>query len=113
MGAALFDLDEIAGNVTLVSAESFLAPAKTQARSTATSSGLGCLAFLGGIAGLVLPSGNSTNRLSLGLPGTITFPLLPPCKIPLKVSKSSSPLAVLLLWHSRQYRARNGRTCLE
>src|SRR6266849_3905644 len=102
----------ISGICTVTAALSSLAPAATQARNTATSAGFGCLAFFGGIGGLALPSGRRTRQLSSGLPAAITGPLPPPFRRASNVSMTRPPLASSALWHSRQYLARNGLTCL-
>src|SRR5712692_816182 len=112
MGGAVRTRGLMSGICTVTVALSSLAPAATQARNTATSAGFGCFAFFGGIGGLTLPSGRRTRRLSSGLLGVITGPLSPPFRRAWKESITRPPLASSALWHSRQYLARNGLTCL-
>ena len=72
----------IAVRRTAFAASSF-APAKTQARTSATSAAVGCFAFAGGIFGFALPSIMRTRRLASGLPGSMAAPLSPPARSPL------------------------------
>src|SRR5437879_11377076 len=81
-----------------------MSPSSSGVRSDAST-----LLFLGGIMGFTWCDAIFNRRLSPLRLGTTTFPNSPPLRISCGVSRISSALLVVLLWHARQLFFRMGR----
>src|SRR6266705_3442323 len=67
------------------------------------------LLFLGGIMGFTWCDAIFNSKLSPLRLGTTTFPDSPPLRMSCGVSRISSALVMVLLWHARQLFFRTGR----